>query len=170
MGLLRRRHDDDIRRFKVHEKLLSIGDDYWIEDATGARAFRVNGKAIRLRDTWVLEDAQGREVATIKEKKLSIRDKITIDLGSREATVKKALIGIRDRFHIDVEHGDDLKAHGNILDHEYEIERDDKTIAEISKKWFRIRDTYGVEVRGQQDTALLLAVTVAIDALARDVG
>jgi uncharacterized protein YxjI len=170
MGLLRRHDDEDVRCFKMREKLLAIGDDYWIEDAAGARVFKANGKAVRLRDTWVLEDDHGRDMARIKEKKLSIRDKITIDLGSRKATVKKALVGVRDRFHVEVDGGKDLKVHGNIFDHEYEIERDGHTIAEVSKKWFRVRDTYGVEIRGEQDTVLVLAVTVAVDVLAHDIG
>jgi uncharacterized protein YxjI len=154
----------------MREKLLAIGDDYWIEDDDGAKVFKVNGKAVRLRDTWVLEDQRGHDMATIKEKKLSVRDKITIDLGGRKATVKKALVGIRDRFHVEVEDGKDLKVHGNIVDHEYEIERDGHTIAEVSKKWFRVRDTYGVELRDQQSAVLVLAVTVAVDALAHDIG
>ena len=62
--------------------------------------------------------------------------------------MKKALVGIRDRFHIEVDHGEDLKAHGNIVAHEYEIERDGHKVAEVSKKWFRVRDTYGVEING----------------------
>jgi uncharacterized protein YxjI len=109
-------------------------------------------------------------VATIREKKLSIRDSITIDLGGRHATVKKALVGFRDRFVVEVDGGEDLKVTGNIVDHEYEIERDGDQIAEVSKKWFRVRDTYGVEVRDPLDTPLVLAVTVAIDGLAHDVG
>jgi uncharacterized protein YxjI len=171
MGLLRRRDDDEHHvRFQMREKLLSIGDDYWIENDAGQRAFKVNGKAFRLRDTWVLEDPSGREVATIRERKLSIRNAITIELGGRKATVKKALVGIRDRFHVEVEDGEDLKVHGNIVDHEYEIERDGRTIATISKKWFRVRDSYGVEVNAAVDVPLALGVTVAVDALAHDIG
>ncbi len=41
-----------------------------------------------------------------------------------------------------------LKVHGNIGDHEYEIERDGDRVAQISKRWFRVRDTYGVEIEG----------------------
>jgi uncharacterized protein YxjI len=171
MGLLRGRRDDENgRRYQMHEKLLSIGDDYWIEDDSGSRAFRVDGKAVRFRDTWILEDATGREVATIREKKLSVRDAITIDLGGRHATVKKALVGVRDRFVVEVDGGEDLKIHGNIVDHEYEIERDGDRIAEVSKKWFRVRDTYGVEVFDPADAPLVLAATVAVDALAHDIG
>jgi uncharacterized protein YxjI len=154
----------------MRQKMFSIGDDYWIEDQAGQRAYRVNGKAVRIRDTWAIEDLTGREVATIREKKLSVRNSITIELGDRKATVKKALVGIRDRFHVEVDGGPDLKIQGNIVDHEYDIERDGDTIAEVSKKWFRIRDSYGVEVRNPLDAPLVLAVTVAIDALAHDLG
>src|SRR5918994_510844 len=147
MALRRRRDDRDVRRYEMQERLISIGDDYWITDDTCRREFRGNGKGARIRDTWVLEDAGGREVATIRERKLSIRDAIKIEVGGREATVKKALLGFRDRFHVDVDGGDDLTVKGSITDHEYEIERDGDTIAEVSKKWLRARDTYGVEVR-----------------------
>jgi uncharacterized protein YxjI len=150
----------------MREKLLSVGDDFWIEDSTGARVFKVDGKAVRLRQTFVLEDASGLELARIQEKKLTVRDKIVIERGGdTAAVVHKALVGIRDRFAIDVEHGEDLKAHGNVLDHEYEIERDGEAIATISKKWFRVRDSYGVDIAAGEDTALLLAITVALDAL-----
>ncbi|MCJ7671368.1 MAG: LURP-one-related family protein, partial [Acidimicrobiia bacterium] len=90
-----------------------------------------------------------------------------IEVGGREATVKKAIVGIRDRFHVEVEHGDDLKVHGNIVDHEYEIECDGDTVATVSKAWFRVRDTYGVEIAPGQDAGLLLAVTVCMDSMAR---
>jgi uncharacterized protein YxjI len=167
MGLLRHRDDGpDGERFLMREKLLSIGDDFWIEDSAGERAYKVDGKAVRFRQTFVLEDASGREVARIREKKLTIRDKVAITRdGDTAATVHKALVGIRDRFAIDVEHGTDLKAHGNVVDHEYEIERDGETIATISKRWFRVRESYGVDIAAGEDTALILAITVAIDAL-----
>ncbi|MCU0260510.1 MAG: LURP-one-related family protein [Ilumatobacteraceae bacterium] len=171
MGLLRNRGNDEPHlRFQMREKLISFGDDYWIESGDGRRSYKVDGKALRVRDTWRLEDADGNEVATIRERKLSLRDAITIEVGGRKAVVKKALVGIRDRFNVEVEGGEDLKIHGNIVDHEYEIERDGDTIAEISKKWFRVRDSYGVEVNEPADVVLVLAVTVAVDALSHDIG
>jgi uncharacterized protein YxjI len=167
MGFLRHRGDEQVgERFLMREKLLAIGDDFWIENEQGERAYKVNGKAFRLRQTFVLENAAGDEVVRIQERKLTIRDKIAIERGGdTAATVHKALVGIRDRFAIDVEHGHDLKAHGNVLDHEYEIERDGDTVATVSKKWFRVRESYGVDVAAGEDTALILAITVAIDSL-----
>ena len=108
MGFLRNRGDDQAgERFLMREKLLAIGDDFWIENEQGERAYKVNGKAVRFRDTFILEDASGDEVARIQERKLTIRDKIAIErAGKTTATVHKALVGIRDRFAIDVEHGE----------------------------------------------------------------
>jgi len=169
MSLRDRRRGDGghaSRRYRMQQKLLSIGDDYWIEDESGQRVFKVDGKAVRVRDTFVLRDASGREVAKIQERELSIRDKMKIEMGDRSATVHKAVVGIRDRHKIDVDGGPDLSAHGNVVDHEYKIERDGDTVATVSKSWFRARDTYGVEITPDQDDALILAITVCMDSMA----
>jgi uncharacterized protein YxjI len=114
----------------------------------------------------VLKDADGNEVAKIQERKLSVRDKMEIERPGRlNATVKKALVGLRDRLSIDVDDGPDLDAKGNIVDHEYEITRHGDTVASVSKRWFAVRDTYGVEIAPGEDDALVLAITVCIDAM-----
>ena len=153
----------------MREKLFAIGDDYWIEDDAGERAFKVDGKALRIRDTLVLEDTSGAELFSIQEKKLHIRDTMEVERDGRTvATIKKALITpLRDRFSIEVEGGEDMEAKGNVVDHEYKIERGGDRVAEVSKRWFRVRDTYGIEVAPDQDDALILAVTVCIDQMSR---
>ncbi|MFC7529188.1 LURP-one-related/scramblase family protein [Actinoplanes sp. GCM10030250] len=154
------------RVYLMREKLLSIGDDFWIEDEEGRRVFKVDGKALRLRKTFHLEDLHGERLCTIQKRVMHIRDTMEIEGpdGARIAIVHKAMISpLRERWKIDVEDGPDLRAQGNIVDHEYEIEADDRKIAQVSKRWFRVRDTYGVEMAPDQDPALLLAVTVAID-------
>ena len=169
MGLLRGRGGDGGTKYRMREKVFAIGDDFWIEDDSGERAFKIDGKALRVRDTFVLEDTSGAELFSIQEKKLHIRDTMEVERGGRTvATVKKALITpLRDRFSIEIEGGADLEAKGNIVDHEYKIERDGDRVAEVSKRWFRVRDTYGIEVAPDQDDALILAVTVCIDQMSR---
>lgn len=165
MPLFRRHHESDAARYRMHEKLFAIGDDFWIENEQGDKAFKVNGKALRMRDTLVLEDPSGVELFKVQEKALRVRDTMKIERdGETVATVKKALIHpLRDRFAIEVEGGDDLEAKGNIVDHEYKIERDGDHLAEVSKRWFRVRDTYGIEIATGENDALLLAVVVCID-------
>jgi uncharacterized protein YxjI len=160
----------DHRCFRMHQSLISIGDDYWIEDSNGRPSFKVDGSALRFRDNWVLHDTDGRQVATFREH-VSLRDAIDVEVDGLSATVKKSILGFRDRdrFHVDVNGGENLKVHGNVVEHEYTIERDGQTIAEISKKWFRVRDCYGVEVRDPLDVPMALAVTMAVDALSHGV-
>jgi uncharacterized protein YxjI len=173
MPLLRGRRDEArVTKYRMQEKLVAIGDDFWIEDEAGQRAFKVNGKAIRVRDTLVLETPNGEELFSIQAKMLHVRDTMNIERDGRKvASVKKALVSpLRDRFSIDVEDGDDMEAKGNIVDHEYKIERNGDQVAEVSRKWFRVRDSYGVEIAPGQDDALLLVVTVCIDQMTHDVG
>ncbi len=156
-------------RFQMRQKLLSIGDDFWVENEDGERVFRVDGKALRLRDTLDLEDAHGTKLCRIQTRALRIRDSMEIEDpdGERMALVKKAVISpLRDRWHVELPDGEEWKVQGSIADHEYDIEADGRKVAEVSKKWFRARDTYGVQVLEGQDPALVLAVTVAVDSMA----
>jgi uncharacterized protein YxjI len=160
------RHDDDgAIRYRMREKLFAIGDDFWIETEGGERAFKVDGKALRIRDTFILKDASGEDLFKAQAKKLHIRDTMNIERdGETAATIQKALVTpLRDRFSIELADGTELKAKGNIVDHEYTIERDGDTVAEVSKRWFRVRDTYGIEIAPGHDDALVLAVAACID-------
>jgi uncharacterized protein YxjI len=155
--------------YRMRQKLVSIGDDYWIEDEHGDRVFKVDGKALRLRKTLIFEDAHGGELLKIQERMLRLRD--TMDIEDRDgrsiATVKKAMVTpLRERWTVKVADGRELHVQGNIVDHEYDIEDGRLTVATVSKKWFRIADTYGVEVAAGQDPVLMLAVAAVLDTMA----
>jgi uncharacterized protein YxjI len=155
-------------RYQMRERLLSIGDDYWVEDADGNRAFRVDGKALRLRRTLDLEDASGQQLCRIQSRVLHLRETMAIERpdGSPIATVHKALVSpLRERWTVDMAEGEDLAVQGNIVDHEYRIERNGQKVAEASRRWFRVRDTYGVQIAPGMDVPLVLAVTVALDVM-----
>ena len=158
-------------RYKIRQKLISIGDDFWIENARGQKVFKVDGKALRLRKTLEFEDAKGKKLAQIKERILAIKDTMVIeDAHGRDiATVKQALIApLRDRWNVNVKGGPDLDVQGNILDLEYDIRQGRKKVAEVSKKWFTLTDTYGVEISEGQNDILILAIAIAIDMMVHD--
>ena len=153
--------------YQMKQRMFAIGDDFWIENGAGRRVFKVDGKALRLRKTLVLEDGAGRELYKIQEKLVHIRDTMEIEGPSgRVATVKKALISpLRERYDVDLDRGGSWKVQGNIVDHQYEIENDQGKIAEVGKKWFRVRDTYGIQVSPGQDDALVIAVAIVVDSM-----
>ena len=158
-------------RYQVRQGMFTIGDDFWIETESGQKVFKVDGKAMRARSTLLFEDAQGHELYAIQEKMARARDTMNIDDASGKTALKvhnAMLTPARDRWQIDVPGGKDLSATGNILQHEYKIERGRDKIAEVSKKWFRARDMYGVEVDDPQDAAVALLIAIVIDMMGHD--
>lgn len=163
--------ENGTRRFQMRQKLVSIGDDYWIEDEDGHKVYKVDGKAMRIRDTLVLEDADGHAVLKIQQKMASLHKTMTVEdtEGRTVATVKKAhLTPLHDRWVVHTEHGPDMDVTGDIIAHEYTIERGGREVAVVTKRWLRMRDTYTVDVGDGEDPALVLAVVAVVDHMAHD--
>ena len=217
-----------LTHYQMRQRMISIGDDYVIENDRGERVFKLDGKALRIRKTVRFEDRHGRELCRIQERMLHLKDSMEIEdpSGHQIGMVKKALITpLRDRWIVKIKGGPDLEVQGNILDHElckiqermlrvkdsmeiedpggrrmalvqkamitpvrerwtvkvdgpdlqvqgnivdheYTIERAGQRVAEVSKRWFRVRDTYGVEVAPGENDILSLATTAVIDTMA----
>jgi uncharacterized protein YxjI len=156
-------------RYAVRERMFSIGEDFWITDELGNRVLLADGKVMRLRQTVELKDGSGAVVAVVRKKLMSVRETMEIERnGALVATVHKALISpLHHRSVIDLADGGQLEAVGNILDKEFEI-TGGRTLARISRAWFRVRDTYGVDVAPGEDDVLLLAIAVALDRIEHD--
>ena len=131
----------------------------------------MDGKVFRIRKTLVFEDLNGKALCQIRERLLAIRDTMMIEDpdGRDMAVIKKALISpLRDRWSVNVKNGPDLDVQGDFLNHEYTIKQGRKRVAEVSKKWLSLTDTYGVEIDSGQNDILILAVAIAIDMMAHD--
>lgn len=158
-------------RYTMRQKLISFGDDFWIEDEHGNRAFKVDGKAMRLRKTLVFEDAHGHALCQIQDRPLRIKEtmEVTDPAGQSIAVVKKAMIKLlRDRWIVQFSGGEEMHVHGNVLDHEYTIGKGLNKVAEISKKWLSLTDSYGISVEPGHNDVVVLAVAVVIDMMAHD--
>jgi uncharacterized protein YxjI len=72
-----------------------------------------------------------------------------------------------DRFTVDIPGPDDLEMTGSLFEHEYTISRAGQVVAVVSKRWFSMTETYGVDIAPGQDDSLILACVLALD-LAED--
>lgn len=152
-------------RYLMKQKLFSFGDDFTIKDERGHDVFFVDGKAFTIGDKLSFQDLNGNELAFIRQKLLSWGPTYEITRGGQlAAIVKKQLFTLfRCKFTVDVPGPDDLEAQGNFLDLEYTFQRGNRTVAEVSKRWFAWSDTYGVDIRDGEDDVQILASTVVID-------
>ena len=157
-------------RYLVQERIFSLRADFWIEDEDGNRVFVVDGKALSLRETFELKDAYGNLLIVIRKKFFAMRDTMEIENGSGVvATVRPAFFSpIKHRYEIDLAGGARLEAVGSFADKDWELKDGQHVVGRISRRWFRIRDTYGVEVGPGEDDALIIAIAVCIDRIHED--
>ncbi|TSB18303.1 LURP-one-related/scramblase family protein [Streptomyces benahoarensis] len=158
-------HAPSTRTYLVHDRIFGIGDDYWIDDEHGHHAFLVDGKALRLRETFELKDTDGRALITLRKKMLSLRDAMTIERDDRPlATIRrKRLSLLRNHYRVELVDGTELDVSGKILDREFAVEYEGELLAEISRRWLTLRDSYGLKVvREDADPTLLIGVAVCV--------
>jgi uncharacterized protein YxjI len=151
--------------YVIRARFFSVGDDFDITDDTGRVVYHVDGRAFSLRNRLVIEDPDGQEMATVERHLVSLRPTYAVTIGGEKAAdVRKHLFTpFRDKFTIDIPGPGDLEVTGHLLDHEFTIERDGDQVAAVSKRWFSLRDTYGVEVADGEDDLLVLASVLAVE-------
>ena len=163
-------------RYMVRQRMFSIGDDFWITDERGDRAFLVDGsasldpaaappKALSIHQTLEIKDSSGAVAASVHKKLMALRDSMEIERDGRViATVRQEMFSpLHHRSSIDLADGRTLEAVGNLTGREFDIRDGGHTLARVSRAWFTMRDTYGVDVADGEDTAMLLAVAVCLD-------
>ncbi len=157
-------------RYLLKQKLLSLGDDFRIQNEAGADVFYVDGKVFSLRSKLIFQDMEGAELAVIQKKILSWGPTYEIYRGGElAAVVKKHLFTfLRCKFTVDIPGPNDLEAQGNFLEYEYTFRRGSDEVAQVSKRWFSWTDTYGVDVSANQDDLLLLASAIVIDQICHE--
>ena len=152
-------------RYVMRQKLWAWGNDFTVKDDQGRDHFFVDGKAFSLGDQLSFQDMQGNELAYIKQKLFHLSPTYEIWRDGRlAAVVQRELFSfLHHRFTVDVPGPDDLEATGSLTDHEYEFRRGERVVATVSKRWFTLRDTYGIDIDDDEDQVLLLACAVVID-------
>ena len=157
-------------RYVMRQKILSLADNFAIKDEQERDVFLVKGKIFSFGDKLSFQDLSGKELVYIDQKLLNWSP--TYELwreGELLAVVKRELFSlIHHRFTVDVPGPNDLEAEGDFLDHEYTIDRGDRLVATVSKRWFSWSDTYGIEIAAGEDDVLILATAVVVDMACHD--
>ena len=100
-----------------------------------------------------------------------MRDTMEIeDANGVAAKVRPAFFSpFKHRYEIDLGDGQRLEAVGDFTDKDWTLtDGNGQVIGRISRQWFRIRDTYGVEVAPGADDPLVIAIAVCIDRIHHD--
>jgi len=151
--------------YVIRERMFRMGEDSDITGQAGQPVLHVDGKVMSLHNRLILRDPAGREAGQVHRKLAALRltYEITID-GKDVAEVRKHLFtAFGDRFTIDVHGAGEMEIDGDLLSHEFTIERDGQTVATVSKRWLSVADSYTVDVAPGEDHVLILASVLALD-------
>ena len=129
--------------YVVRERMFRLGEDSDITDGAGQPVLHVDGKVMSLHNRLILRDPAGREAGQVHRKLTALRPTYEIT--------------------IDVHGAGDMEINGDLLDHEFTIERDGQTVATISKRWLSMTASYAVDVAPGEDDVLILASVLALD-------
>jgi uncharacterized protein YxjI len=153
-------------RFVLKQKLIAMGDDYVIKDADGNQVYYIDAAKFSIGDKLSFQDIDKNEQAFIKSKLLTWGPKYLIYRNDEHyATIKKKWSFWGLKIKIDIPGPDDLIAKGKIAKREYKLVRHGDVVATVSKGWFNISGSYGVDIKEGEDVVLILASVVAIELL-----
>ena len=157
--------------YVIRERLFRLGEDSDITDEAGQPVLHVDGTVLSLHSRLILRDPAGRETGQVHRKLAALRPTYEIALGGRHvAEVRKHLLApFGERFSIDVHGAGGMEIRGDLLGHEFTIDRDGRTVAAISKRWLTATASYAVDIAPGENDLLVLASVLALD-LAIDAG
>jgi uncharacterized protein YxjI len=154
-------------RYLVQQRIFAFKASFWITDENGDEVFYVDGQALQFRKTFELKDRAGTVLVTIRQQVFRLRGTMDIERdGAVLATVRRAGFSpFRHRYEVTLADGSLLQANGKFSDMSWELTGPGRVVGRISRQWFKVRDTYGVEVEPGEDPALVIAIAVCVDRL-----
>lgn len=155
-------------RYLVREKVFSLSDRFNIQDENGNIRFEVEGKIFSLGNKLRIYNTNGKELIYIEQKVWRLLPEYNIYKDNRLlAKVKKELTFFRPRFIIESQYGD-LTIDGDVFAHNFNILKNGRPIAWVSKKWVSFSDTYSVEILDSEDDAFILSLVIVLDQILYD--
>jgi uncharacterized protein YxjI len=149
-------------------QIAKTGTDFLVLNDAGEHVLRIDGHLLADEDTISVEhltrQVRYQAVAHLarKQDRLAITDAHGNEVG---AIVRKQISPLRDRFVIELVSGQMLSVDGNVANHEFAVSGIDGPVAEVSRRWFRARNSYGVEIKPGQRDALLITAILAMDSM-----
>lgn len=155
-------------RYLIRQRVFSFGDNFTIKDELQQDRYIVRGKVFSFGDKLKIEDLNGNELFYIEQQLFRFLPEYYIYAGGQEvAKVKKQLTFFTPKFIIDSINGS-YDIEGDFFGYDFQITKDGRVVAAISKRWFSFSDTYGIDIADGEDHAFLLTLAIVIDQVLHD--
>ncbi len=158
-----------MRRYKVTEKIFAIQDGFKVTDENDKQVYNFKSKLLDLGDDLIMNNLETGEEYLLDNKIFKIFAEYRIKKNGKElAKVKRKFAILGTKFEITTPAGN-YSIQGSLFDYNFSInDESGNTVTTVSKKYFAIRDTYGVEIADNVDHDIMIAIVVIIDQVLHD--
>lgn len=156
-------------KYQIRQKILSFKDSFTIKNENEQDMFVVEGKVFSIGHKLNLNNINGNLLYYIEQKLFKLLPEYYIYNSSvtQVAMIKKKLSFFKPKYIIESDFGV-FELNGDILDHNFEVVKNNIVCAVVSKKWFALSDTYGVDINDNIDAAFILSLIIVIDMIIDD--
>lgn len=155
-------------RYVVRQRFFSLGDSFAIKDEYENDVFIVRSQLLSIGKKLRIYDLLDNELCYIEQKLFKLMPEYDLYVsGQHTANIKKKFAFFKHDFDITSSYGD-YQVEGDFWAHEFEILKDNRLVARISKEFFSFTDTYGVDIDDAQDQISNLALAIIVDMVCHD--
>ncbi len=150
-------------KFYVKQKLFSAKNKFTIFNENEEEAYKVEGKMFSFKNYLELRRMDDSVVFSTEKKLLTFLPKYTVyDASGDEVAKIFKKFAFRPRF--DVFKGNErYYIEGSVFAHSFGVRNEEKIVAEIQKKVFKLTDSYEIEIHEDHDKELFLFIVIVID-------
>lgn len=144
----------------IKQKVLTLGERFTVWDESNEPAYYVEGSFLKIPKQFTIYNAMGEKQAVIDRQLFRLFARYDIKTVNNFVTLKRHFSFFRQSFSIE---GINWRVDGDFFNHNYTIYERNTPIMQLRKHWFKIGDSYELDIRSKEDEVLALALTIAID-------
>ena len=146
----------------IRQKVFSWTDRFTVMDEAGLSKYYVEGELFSFGKKLHVYDMTGAKRAFVQQKVFSFLPRYFVFIGEEQvAEIVKEFTFFRQQYTVEVSVGK-FQA---LWAHDYEIVQNGRTIVTIHKEWMTWGDCYELDIAGESDEIIALAVVLAIDSV-----
>ncbi len=143
------------------QRFISLFDSYDVYNESNEIYFKVKGK-FAIGRHFKIYNSNDEEIGRLRQKLFTILPKYKIYKNDQKlGEIKKQLTLFTPKFKINF---NNYTVKGNFFEWDYNVYKDNKEVAKISKELFHLVDTYIIDVN-TDDALIALMIVIAIDAI-----
>lgn len=145
----------------IKQKFMALSEKFTVLNEQQETVYFAQGSFMQIPKTFTIENANRQEVAFIKKKVISLFPTFEVDIqGQQVLVIRKEFSLFKAKYQIE---GQGISVVGDWWDMDFSVYKEGRLVGEVHQQWFKVRDTYEIQIIDEAYEIVLLAIVIAID-------